>query len=99
MVGLELGHHENGLGNMQYATGASLRPFYSQVSGDFNAESQFAGTIEIGQATPISNRTKRSTEALVSEQIGDIEVTTNFDAQELKELGFGDAQLTITPAE
>ncbi|WP_337969457.1 aerolysin family beta-barrel pore-forming toxin [Vibrio pectenicida] len=91
--------NENGLGNMQYATGASLRPFYSQVSGDFNAESQFAGTIEIGQATPISNRTKRSTEALVSKQIGDIEITTNFDAQELEALGFGDAQLTITPVE
>ncbi len=88
---------------MQYATGASLRPFYSHVSGDFYAESQFAGTIEIGQATPIGNaaqssRVKRSAEALVSEHIGDIEVTTNFDAQELEALGFGDAQLTITPA-
>lgn len=90
--------NENGLGNMQYATGASLRPFYSHVSGDFYAESQFAGTIEIGQATPISSRVKRSAEALVTEQIGDIEVTTNFDAQELEALGFGDAQLTITPA-
>ncbi|WP_114783852.1 aerolysin family beta-barrel pore-forming toxin [Vibrio tetraodonis] len=90
---------ENGLENMQTVTGESLRPFYSRVSGDFNAESQFAGTIEIGQATPISNRVKRSAEPLVSEQVGDVEITTNFDAQELAELGFTDAHLSITPAE
>jgi hypothetical protein len=40
---------EASLSRMQYATGGSLRPFHSHVSGDFYADSQFAGTIEIGQ--------------------------------------------------
>ncbi|MEZ9656071.1 aerolysin family beta-barrel pore-forming toxin [Vibrio splendidus] len=94
---------EAGLSSMQYATGGSLRPFHSYVSGDFNAESQFAGTIEIGQATPITNsvRSKRSVDSVneTTERIGDIEVTTNFDADELSDLGFEGAEMNISIVE
>ena len=59
---------EAGLSNMQYATGGSLRPFHSFVSGDFYAESQYAGTIEIGQAKPLKYRwPKRSRSAIEGE--------------------------------
>lgn len=94
---------EAGLSSMQYATGGSLRPFHSYVSGDFNAESQFAGTIEIGQATPITNsvRSKRSVDSVneTTEIIGDIEVTTNFNADELRDLGFEGAEMNISVVE
>ncbi|MFA0524029.1 aerolysin family beta-barrel pore-forming toxin [Vibrio sp. 10N.222.52.C3] len=94
---------EAGLSSMQYATGGSLRPFHSYVSGDFYAESQFAGTIEIGQATPITNnlRSKRSVDSAneTSERIGDIEVTTNFNADELSDLGFEGAEMNISVVE
>ena len=42
--------NEYGLSSMQYAAGASLRPFYTHVSGQFNAESQYSGLIDIGEA-------------------------------------------------
>ncbi|HAS26013.1 MAG TPA: aerolysin family beta-barrel pore-forming toxin, partial [Vibrio sp.] len=94
---------EAGLSSMQYATGGSLRPFHSYVSGDFYADSQFAGTIEIGQATPIANnlRSKRSTDSVneTTERIGDIEVTTNFNADELSDLGFEGAEMNISVVE
>ena len=94
---------EAGLSSMQYATGGSLRPFHSYVSGDFYADSQFAGTIEIGQATPITNslRSKRSVDSVneTTERIGDIEVTTNFNADELSDLGFEGAEMNISVVE
>ena len=92
---------EAGLGSMQYATGASLRPFHSYVSGDFYAESQYAGTIEIGQPSPLGLRA-RSTDTLsggATERVGDVEVTTNFDASKLSALGFEGAQMSIQAAD
>ncbi len=95
---------EAGLSNMQYATGGSLRPFHSFVSGDFYAESQYAGTIEIGQAKPLNSGGLRSRSAIegenqTTEQIGDIDVTTNFDAQELSDLGFEGAEFNVRLAD
>ena len=84
---------EFGLSSMQDATGGSLRPFYSYVSGDFYAESQYAGTIEIGNATPLSIQSRSLKEA--SQGIGDIKVSSNFDADELRLLGFDGAEMTI----
>ncbi|UTZ37629.1 aerolysin family beta-barrel pore-forming toxin [Vibrio campbellii] len=92
---------EAGLGSMQYATGASLRPFHSYVSGDFYAESQYAGTIEIGQPSPLGLR-DRSTDNLsggATQRVGDVEVTTNFDASKLSALGFEGAQMSIQAAD
>ncbi len=92
---------EAGLSSMQYATGASLRPFYSYVSGDFYAESQYAGTIEIGQASPlgISTRSANDLPQGNTQRVGDVEVTTNFDANELSALGFEGAEMTIQAAD
>lgn len=91
---------EAGLSSMQYATGASLRPFYSYVSGDFYAESQYAGTIEIGQASPlgISTRSANDSPQGNTQRVGDVEVTTNFDADELSALGFEGAEMTVQAA-
>lgn len=91
---------EAGLSSMQYATGASLRPFYSYVSGDFYAESQYAGTIEIGQASPlgISTRSANDLPQGNTQRVGDVEVTTNFDADELRALGFEGAEMTVQAA-
>lgn len=91
---------EAGLSSMQYATGASLRPFYSYVSGDFYAESQYAGTIEIGQASPlgISTRSANDLPQGNTQRVGDVEVTTNFDADELSALGFEGAEMTVQAA-
>ena len=95
---------EAGLSNMQWATGGSLRPFHSYVSGDFYAESQYAGTIEIGQAKPISAdglsaRSSIEGENQTTEHLGDIDVTTNFDAQELSDLGFEGAEFNVRLAD
>ncbi|KKD61851.1 aerolysin [Grimontia sp. AD028] len=90
---------ENGLQNMQSVTSQSLRPFEAVVSGDFYAESQYAGTIDIGQAQPISEsrRSKRSvTETL---RQGDIELETNLDTDEMRALGFGEVEISIQAAQ
>ena len=75
-------------------------PFYSYVSGDFYAESQYAGTIEIGQASPlgISTRSANDLPQGTTQRVGDVEVTTNFDADELSALGFEGAQMTVQAA-
>ncbi|WP_104048850.1 aerolysin family beta-barrel pore-forming toxin [Vibrio jasicida] len=92
---------EAGLSSMQYATGASLRPFYSYVSGDFYAESQYAGTIEIGKATPLGLQARSANDVSQNntQRVGDIEVTSNFDSDELSALGFSSAEMTIHATE
>lgn len=91
-----------GLESMQWATGKSLRPFYSYVSGDFYAESQYAGTIELGQAKPIgkaaSARVKRSISPMTTTgEANGVELISNFDSDELASLGFDNAELAIKP--
>ncbi|WP_163832055.1 aerolysin family beta-barrel pore-forming toxin [Spartinivicinus ruber] len=92
---------QNGLSSMQYAAGRSLRPFYSHVSGDFYAESQYAGTIDLGKAYKIGAKTRvQRSEPLRGENAGGgIEIISNFDAEELKALGFGNAEFTVKPVE
>ncbi|WP_163390189.1 aerolysin family beta-barrel pore-forming toxin [Enterovibrio norvegicus] len=90
---------ENGLTKMQNITSQSLRPFKATVSGDFYAESQYAGTIDIGAAKPISD-TSRSRSGLKSSlRMGGIELETNLDRDELKSLGFGDVEISLNPAQ
>lgn len=91
-----------GLESLQRATGKSLRPFYSYVSGDFSAESQYAGTIELGQAKPIdeagSSRVKRSISPMITTgKANGVELISNFEPDELASLGFDNAELTIKP--
>jgi len=94
---------QNGLSNMQYATGKSLRPFKSYVSGDFYAKSQYAGAIEIGKPIELKNGpNSRGTvpEGQVMMKLSDsIVVFDNFDIDELESLGFGNAELSIRIAE
>ncbi|OOE51604.1 hypothetical protein BZG12_12190 [Salinivibrio kushneri] len=95
---------KHGLQSMQWATGKSLRPFYSYVSGDFYAESQYAGTIEVGQAKSFTShhatRSKRSAPLMAShDRVNGVELISNFDSDELAALGFDNAELTIKPVQ
>jgi hypothetical protein len=71
------------------------------VSGDFYAESQYAGTIEIGKATPLGLQARSANDVSQNntQRVGDIEVTSNFDSDELSTLGFSSAEMTIHAAE
>ncbi|WP_325894194.1 aerolysin family beta-barrel pore-forming toxin [Grimontia sp. NTOU-MAR1] len=84
---------EYGLQTMQNLTSESLRPFEAVVSGHFNAESQFAGTVEIGRARPISDSHRSSANNILRK--GDVELETNLDTDELRSLGFGDVELSV----
>lgn len=88
----------NGLSSMQYAAGASLRPFYTHVSGQFSAESQYSGLIDIGEEHSVDSFDAMS--ALNNHKIyyvGDVQVVTDFDSEILAQLGYEDAQLMINP--
>ncbi|KZX70048.1 aerolysin [Vibrio sp. HI00D65] len=92
------------LGSMQYATGASLRPYHSYVSGDFSADSSYSGVIDVGDAVPIdegvpSARSNIEDESQTTIDLGGVEVTSNFDAEELSDLGFGNAKFDVRLAE
>ena len=89
-----------GLNRMQYAAGASLRPFHSYVSGDFYAESQYAGTMEIGEESPIEMSKLNSESQDVSLiRAGEVEVVSDFDREKLERLGFRDADLNVSLVE
>ncbi|UTZ21927.1 aerolysin family beta-barrel pore-forming toxin [Vibrio campbellii] len=91
---------QEGLGNMQWAVGASLRQFYSTVSGNFSAEAQYAGEIEIGQPSPIGRaRSSIEGESQTTIDLGGVEVTTDFDAEELSDLGFEGAEFDVRLAD
>ena len=91
---------QEGLGNMQWAAGASLRKFYSTVSGDFRAEAQYAGEIDIGDPSPIGRaRSSIEGESQTTIDLGGVEVTSNFDAEELSDLGFGNAKFDVRLAD
>ncbi|AXB32918.1 aerolysin family beta-barrel pore-forming toxin [Vibrio campbellii] len=88
------------LGSMQYATGASLRPFHSFVSGDFHADSSYSGEIVYGKPIPIDDDTLSARSSIEGDKVtttdlGPLKVTTNFDADELSDLGFEGAELDI----
>ncbi|MGL5092687.1 MAG: aerolysin family beta-barrel pore-forming toxin [Aeromonas sobria] len=82
-----------GLSTMQNNLGRVLRPIRSGVSGDFYAESQFAGDIEIGQPQ------NRSAKVLLSSPSGEGVALTGveLDKETLANEGFGDVSLTIAP--
>ncbi|EAS65755.1 hypothetical protein VAS14_10599 [Photobacterium angustum S14] len=87
--------NEIGLGNIQSALGMSLRPFHSFVSGDFSAESQYAGTMDIGKAQPIDKSSLSLKDNVTTLRAGNVEVTSNFDADELNSLGFTNVELSV----
>ncbi|MEZ9397396.1 aerolysin family beta-barrel pore-forming toxin [Vibrio splendidus] len=90
----------NGLSSMQYAAGASLRPFYTHVSGQFSAESQYSGLIDIGEQHSVGSFDAMT--ALNNHKTyyaGDVQVVTDFDSETLAQLGYEDAELMINPVQ
>ena len=90
--------HTHGLALMQYAAGESLRPYHSHVSGSFEAESQYAGMIDVGQELTVDaplHWAEGSTPQQI--QVGNVTVLTDFDARSLEQLGFHSARLLIQP--
>ncbi|MEZ8017974.1 aerolysin family beta-barrel pore-forming toxin [Vibrio splendidus] len=90
----------NGLSSMQYAAGASLRPFYTHVSGQFSAESQYSGLIDIGEQHSVGSFDAMT--ALNNHKTyyaGDVQVVTDFDSETLVQLGYEDAELMINPVQ
>ncbi len=87
---------EYGLSTMQSNLGRVLRPIRSAVTGDFYAESQFAGDIEIGQ--PQSGTTKAA--QLRSASAEGVALTAlELDQATLASEGFGNVTLTVTPVQ
>lgn len=89
---------QNGLPTMQNALAKVLRPVRAGVTGDFTAESQFAGNIEIGAPVPIAadSKVRRARSADAAEPGLRLEIP--LDAQELSRLGFDNVSLSVTPA-
>ncbi|NOJ17370.1 aerolysin family beta-barrel pore-forming toxin [Vibrio jasicida] len=90
--------HNHGLPLMQYAAGATLQPYYSHVSGLFDAESQQIGMIDVGRELAVDTPLNWDKNAHVQHlQIGDISVVTDFDSSVLDRLGFRAAHLLVQP--
>ncbi|WP_322112576.1 aerolysin family beta-barrel pore-forming toxin [Aeromonas veronii] len=85
---------EYGLSTMQSNLGLVLRTVHASVTGDFYAESQFAGDIEIG--LPPTTSTKA---LLRSASVNMVELTDlKLDRKNLASEGFGNVSLTLAPA-
>lgn len=83
---------------MQYAAGESLRPYHSHVSGNFEAESQYAGMIDVGQELTVDAPLQWAEGSTPQQiQVGNVTVLTDFDARSLEQLGFHSARLLIQP--
>ncbi|MGR6862758.1 aerolysin family beta-barrel pore-forming toxin [Aliivibrio salmonicida] len=87
-----------GMEQMRKATSMSLRPFHSYVTGDFYAESQYAGTIEVGDETPIGQSRSILNELNEAQRYGDVTIISDLDKEELRGLGFGEAKFEIRVA-
>ncbi len=85
-----------GLNSMHYATGRTLRPFHSYVSGNFYAESQYASATDISYPEKPNSVSSMTSDNITEEQINGVTIKTNFDAQELDRLGIKDAQLRFS---
>lgn len=86
---------EYGLSTMQNNLGRVLRPIRSAVTGDFYAESQFAGDIEIGQP---QTRSAASAQLRNASAEGVALTGVDLDQEALANEGFGNVSLTVTPA-
>nr|WP_050717774.1 aerolysin family beta-barrel pore-forming toxin [Aeromonas tecta] len=84
---------QHGLANMQSLLGQVLRPVRSTVSGDFYAESQFAGDIEIGQpkAQKVMALRRANSDAVALTGVA-------LDTDELAQAGFGNVEFKVEPA-
>ncbi|QXC35342.1 aerolysin family beta-barrel pore-forming toxin [Aeromonas sp. FDAARGOS 1407] len=82
---------QNGLATMQDSLARVLRPVRASITGDFHAEGQFAGNIEIGNAVPLGNGGN-------GRGVNGLKLDIPLDAQELSNLGFENVTLSVTPA-
>lgn len=88
---------QNGLSTMQNNLARVLRPVRAGITGDFSAESQFAGNIEIGAPVPLAADSKvRRTRSVDGGGQG-LRLEIPLDAQELSGLGFSNVSLSVTP--
>ena len=81
---------------MQNNLGRVLRPIRSAVTGDFYAESQFAGDIEIGQP---QTRSAASAQLRNASAEGVALTGVDLDQEALANEGFGNVSLTIVPVQ
>ncbi len=73
---------------MQYAAGASVRPLYTHVTGQFSAESQYSGLIDIGEQHSVGSFDAMT--ALNNHKIyyaGDIQVVTDLILKPFRSAG------------
>ncbi|WP_354688538.1 aerolysin family beta-barrel pore-forming toxin [Aeromonas sp. 19NY04SH05-1] len=89
---------QNGLATMQDSLARVLRPVRASITGDFRAESQFAGNIEIGTPVPLGSDSKVRRARSVDGANTGLKLDIPLDAQELAELGFENVTLSVTPA-
>lgn len=89
---------QNGADTMKNALARVLRPVRASITGDFHAESQFAGNIEIGAAVPIGGDSKVRRARSVDGQTGGLRLEMPLDASELSALGFDNVQIKLEPA-
>ena len=88
-IGDDWGIQGNDIGKYTgYRCDEKSRNFHSFVSGDFSAESQYAGTMDIGKAQPIDKSSLSLKDNATTLLAGNVEVTSNFNADELNSLGF-----------
>lgn len=88
---------QNGLPTMQNNLARVLRPVRAGITGDFSAESQFAGNIEIGAPVPVAAASHSSRARNLGAGQG-LRLEILLDAQELSGLGFNNVSLSVTPA-
>lgn len=88
---------QNGLPTMQNNLARVLRPARAGITGDFSAESQFAGNIEIGAPVPVAAASHSSRARNLGAAQG-LRLDIPLDAQELSGLGFNNVSLSVTPA-
>lgn len=73
---------------MQYAAGASVCPFYTHVTGQFSAESQYSGMTDIGEQHPVDSLDVIATLGdHTTFHAGEIKVVTDFDPEALALVG------------
>ncbi|MGY4014401.1 beta-barrel pore-forming toxin aerolysin [Aeromonas molluscorum] len=89
---------QNGLPTMQNNLARVLRPVRAGITGDFSAESQFAGNIEIGAPVPLAAGSKVRRARSVDGGAPGLRLEIPLDTQELSGLGFNNVSLSVTPA-
>lgn len=85
-----------GLESMLYATGATLRPFYSFITGRFEARSRFTDFIEVGRERPVNEEWVESLpDNWLHSEVDGLVFSMDFDKASLARLGFENARVMV----